>query len=440
MPIERTAGLTAGVATMAVVLAMLASPIARQPWLLPVSLAAVVGGGGILAQACRGRWWALNLLVGLLTVGISLNFRDRPIGEVGLDLQNGSKLVVWSAVFGVAMIRLPAIGGLLRRFPMLCLLLYGAVAMASSAWSPTPAYSFGCAFGLTAYLLFAAVVGEAMPTPEIIRPLTWWLGAFVLLSAISLPVLPDIALAPPDPLEPIRRLQGLSGQPNQLGHQMASVILVMVVAAARRVTGPVRLAAIGLGAAVLLLATQSRSSILAVAGALLITLLRRRPLLWSAFLLLAVALALAAPDHGSDLLARVSRSGDKSEVMTLTGRTDIWSCILGKIAERPFFGYGFNATEAVMTKECWTEASGAAFNAHSMILQCLFGVGLVGSLPLFLFFGWCFHQFLANPVLERDLCFWAQMISGLVEVDTFGGTPTMFTLIFLLLLCAVVRR
>ena len=67
---------------------------------------------------------------------------------------------------------------------------------------------------------------------------------------------------------------------------------------------------------------------------------------------------------------------------TLTGRTDIWAYVMQPIAEKPFFGWGFNgfwmnnnpAALAISNAVRWTVPE-----AHNGLLECLLQLGVFGT-------------------------------------------------------------
>lgn len=426
-----------GLAYGAVLAALWADPFSSVAYWLPLGVPAVAGVALLVVQSCRGRPVALIILLGIVTVGLSLSFRTRELGDVGLDAQNGAKLATWAVILAVALVRLPRIWPLLTHWPMACLLAYCAMGMLSALWSEVPLYSFGSAFGLTAFVLFGAVLAQAMPQDRLMRVLAGWLGLYVAINLLSLVALPAVAVAPPSAEEVAWRVRGVAGHPNVLGHQMVVALLLAATGAMCGWLGPRWAAVLAVGGAGLLVASGSRTSLITGVAVLALVWLRRRPTLLIGGGVVAVVVAgtlLALPsDMVRDLFSSLSRSGDASEMTTLTGRTDIWDFGMDKISRRPWFGYGYNGAEPILTRELVTEDANATVNLHNMYLQSLFCVGLVGSLPLVGLWGGLAGRFVTRPNVERDTFFLCQIFTGLAEVEAFGGTPGMMTLVLIIL-------
>ena len=68
---------------------------------------------------------------------------------------------------------------------------------------------------------------------------------------------------------------------------------------------------------------------------------------------------------------------------SLSGRTNIWSVVVERIGQKPFFGWGFGGMwrpESLPSQEMWREMRFHAYHAHSGYLDLLLQVGIVGLL------------------------------------------------------------
>lgn len=75
--------------------------------------------------------------------------------------------------------------------------------------------------------------------------------------------------------------------------------------------------------------------------------------------------------------------------LTLTGRTGIWSVVLSKIAQHPWFGYGYKGFWRGMNGESidvWYETLFMAPHSHNGFLDLLVELGIVGFSCFFLSF------------------------------------------------------
>jgi O-antigen ligase len=155
---------------------------------------------------------------------------------------------------------------------------------------------------------------------------------------------------------------------------------------------------------------------------------------------LALALGLGFLPPIQDLLMSVSRSGDASEVLTLTGRTDLWSFVLGKVAERPLFGYGFNSAETVLSRD-WYGNADAGYSAHNVLLQSLLTVGIVGTLPFALVYALLIHRWLTEQ--QQTLASYLTpylMILGITEIHIASMPVLLSLVVFLAMASEACRR
>jgi len=69
-----------------------------------------------------------------------------------------------------------------------------------------------------------------------------------------------------------------------------------------------------------------------------------------------------------------------------SGRILVWSKVIKKIAEKPFFGYGRMAMQRTgVASSIWLEYREIFGHPHNAYLQCIFDNGLIGFLPIILF-------------------------------------------------------
>jgi O-antigen ligase len=88
-----------------------------------------------------------------------------------------------------------------------------------------------------------------------------------------------------------------------------------------------------------------------------------------------ILVSLAALFH-EDISVAAARSGDASEVATLTGRTEIWAVVLAMAVEAPVLGYGFGSSLFILSKH--PDLFLAAAHAHNVYLEQLFTGGMIG--------------------------------------------------------------
>ncbi|TCR73228.1 O-antigen ligase [Rhizobium sp. BK376] len=403
---------------------------------LPFGLPLGAGVLLVILAAALGRQWAVASLLVFVVFGLNLSLRTREYGDTGLDWQNGMKLTTWVLIPAICVCNWRQIVHHLQERTVALAVLYGLIALASSLWSLTPAYTAGNAVGLLAYLLLACLAVSVLGVAATLRIFTITLVLFVALALVSAFLLPEMAWLPPSAEETAYRLRGLSGHPNVLGEQAALLVTFAVLSRRQKIIGPWLLAAslvIGFAA---LVATDSRTTTLATIAAWAIIAFREKRL-FTPFAIGGVigglmVLALLATGQFPDiraLLGPLARSGSSAEIMTLTGRTDLWAVGADLIAQKPLLGWGFNGTEALIVGSVGRAFAGDPVNMHNMYMQTVLCMGILGSLPAFAFLAILVGRMVSRPDATRDQIVLLIMIIGLTEVSIFA-TPGLLTLAF----------
>ena len=376
----------------------------------------------------------LIAVLALTVFGLSLSFRDRNLGETSLDLQNGLKLVIWLAILSHCLFHAQKILGLLLSPSGLALSFISLLALASAAWSEKPLYTLACAIGFSAYVGLAGLCLRAFTEGEFYKIVQNLLLAFVGLSLVAAFVVPDLAWQPPSVEETQFRLQGFAANSNNFGRMAALLTLIGIGSFKRdRKITIDTLLAISLGLAGLLL-SGSRTGLFATTFAVSLVSLRfYRHRLFVCLSLMAVLTAvLIFASYGvtlNTLFKGMSRTGLESEILTLTGRTDLWAAAWTLIAERPFFGWGFNGTEERLSLMMGSDFFGAPVNPHQMFLHLALGLGVAGVIPALIFIFYRLKTFIAAPRPLDDLMALFLLMNGMAEVDLFG-TPLFTNVIF----------
>lgn len=411
------------------------STLGAATYAIPVGLSAAgLAAYGLHRAVLRDRW-ALLALLAFAAFVLNISFRTREYGEAGIDWQNGLKIATWLVLLGISVANLRRIAGFVADPVIGPLFCFGVVALLSAAYSPVPAYSAACAVGTLAYLSFACLVAREVGARPLVLTLVWTLAAYLGATWAFAAVSPDAAFAAPHGDEAGHRLQGFSGHANILAKQAVVVVCLALAALHRGYLGRFAgWALVALGAATVL-ATGSRTAAVALALACVLVALKAKRLLLPAALALVPLLGLLALAASSStlldlnaLLGSFSRTGDASEVLTLTGRTELWGAAWQKILERPLLGHGFASFEMIMTRE-WFGAADAAVGAHNTWLQCLFTLGLVGTLPVFGAFAVLLWRWKARPDAMRDVFALFLLVAGMAETEIVA-IPALLNLVF----------
>ena len=401
--------------------------------LLPLALVAAAVAGWVFLLACAGSVPAmLAFLVVLVFVNDAL-FRVRDPGEVGLDWQNAMKFALWAGAGAIGACTLPRSLPLLRGGAMGWLMAYLAFAMLSSFYSAAPVFSFATAFGFASMGLFAAALVVAASEKQIMLAFALSLLAFTLAGWVAYFALPEVgrSLFITSHGTVVERMCGLAGQPNALGNGLAVYIALVFLLWYRDHVGWAVAAMLGGAGLVTLLVADSRTALLAVMAGIAAVILRRSVWLWGSAALGAAVLALLGLSvqlrDVMSLSGGLSRSGDPSELFTLTGRTEIWEFAWDKIVLNPWIGYGYNSSKFILPE--FDGLPGLKVDeAHNMLLQNLLAVGIIGTAPLLCMILQMLVDFVRAPDPRRDVFTFLMLVWGVTVAGAFGSTPTVLSL------------
>lgn len=267
-----------------------------------------------------------------------------------------------------------AVAAALSRVPVLPALVL--LALASTAWSVEPGVTLRRAVAFAAYALLGVVMGVRWSGRELVERLLW-LALLILASSLLFQLaLPGLAVMADG------AWRGAFAHKNVLGQMASFSILILLLGwrhrlLARALLGPALVVAL----LFLLFSRSATSLVVTLIAALGLLLLGRggpSPLAKAALLAFAgAALALAGlwailePEQAVALLGRD---------LTLTGRLPLWDLVLGRVAERPWLGFGYQALFAVPAFADYVllTLGWDAPNAHSGYLEVALGLGWVG--------------------------------------------------------------
>lgn len=405
--------------------------------ILPLVVMGVVGAGVVLVLAvCGSRAATMAFLFVLVFVNDAL-FRVRDPSDIGLDWQNGMKFALWAGAAAIGTGQLARSWPRLQTARMALILLWLGIGLLSSVYSASATYSFSTAFGVLGMLLLAAGMAEVLTEKQALLTLALSLSLFVVAGWVTYFVLPELGRSPFITADGsiVERICGLAGQANALGCSLAVLLAAVFLLWYRRHCGMVVLAPMGLIGIVTLLWADSRTALLAFLIGAAAVVARRSLWRWGSALLagtLGVILIAAFPLK--TLLGAtggLSRSGDPSEMLTLTGRTEIWAFVWDKIELQPWFGYGYNSSKFILP--LFLGLPGLTVDeAHNTWLQNLLGTGIVGTAPLIALVGVQLFLYVRAPDPFRDLLLFIMLVWGITVAGAFGSTPTIMTLMVMM--------
>ena len=326
----------------------------------------------------------------------------------------------------------------LMALPIFCLL--------SAVWSQYPAISFRFGIQLTATVLIAIAMASTTSARAFSR---------ALFGVFSLAMLTSILFG--DVRSDTGAWLGIYGSKNALAGEAATYVIVCTSQILDRTAsnGHRVLAVLGLmiGAMLLLLA-QSTGALIVVPPALfllfsLLVIYRlsvvQRLVAMTFAVLLAAMMALLVTIYADALLDLLLETTGKD--VTLTGRTDLWRIARELIAERPFFGIGYQAfwvkgyAPAEVLWYNFAIESRSGFNFHNTYLSNAVEIGVIGVfLQVVVLYGaalatglWALGTRLAEASLLFVLVAMIVMLS-FVEVNVFF----QFSLRTVIVICAFV--
>jgi exopolysaccharide production protein ExoQ len=410
----------------------------QASWVIftPLIVIGLIVGLWIVARAVSGSTSAIITYLVLIVFISDAQFRARGAGEIGTDWQSLLKFGLWLGAGIIGLANAPPLRSWIGRFGPACWLAYAVMAMISSAYAPAPVYSFGCGFALLCLLPFSLVLITKLSESQFLWILTITLAVFLIVGWGVYYENPRLGTSEFWTYRGIElRMCGLAGQANNLGSICAKylgAIFLLWYTGRCRPRLAVPLAALGI---VTLNFSDARTGMIAVVGAIVAVLLARsmKTLIGATLAAIAGAVTIMVFSLRLDALGgHFSRSGDPTEVFTLTGRLEIWEFVWQKITEHPLFGWGYSASKVLLPEYTGFQDNLMVDTAHNMLLQSLLSVGFVGTLPILAVTLYLSFSLVFRPYPFRDMFFVIVIISAISDTSALGTTPTMLTLLFIM--------
>jgi O-antigen ligase len=400
----------------------------------PVGLAVLLAAAWLVTRAMSGSKHAIMLYLALIVFLTDGQFRARGAGEIGADWQNMMKFALWAGAGAIGFAHMPPIKQLLSRLEPACCLAFVVAAIVSTLYSATPGYTFGCALALLCFFAFAYALVTRLTETEILWTIVGALAVFLLIGWVVYyedPALGTSQFWVNDIIE--LRMCGIAGQANNLAAACAKFLgALFLLWWSRRIKLAVLLPLTALGL-VTLMASEGRTAMLSIMAGIIVVVLARS-LWWAAAALLAGLGALLAATmlslHVDTIANHLSRSGDPSEVFTLTGRLDIWQVVWDKIVQKPLLGWGYNSSKIVLGQFEGFNWGLMVDTAHNMWLQLLLSVGFIGTLPTVIVLVALLWKIIVRPHPFRDFFVVVIIVTGISDAIALGSTPTVLTLMF----------
>jgi O-antigen ligase len=400
----------------------------------PVGLAVLLAAAWLIMRAMAGSKRAIILYLALVVFITDGQFRARGAGEIGADWQNMMKFALWAGAGAIGFAHMPPLKQLLTRLEPACCLAFIAVAIVSTLYSSAAGYTFGCALALLCFFAFAYALVTQLTEAEILWTIVGSLTVFLLIGWVVYYEDPDLGTSQfwvNDIIE--LRMCGIAGQANNLAASCAKfmgALFLLWWTGRIKLVVLLPLAALGL---ITLGASDGRTAMLSIIAGITVVILARSLWLAAAALLGGLAALLAATILSfrvETIANHFSRSGDPTEVFTLTGRLDIWRVVWDKIVEKPLLGWGYNSSKVVLGQFEGFNWGLMVDTAHNMWLQLLLSVGIIGTLPTVVALFALLWKTVVRPFAFRDFFVVVIIVTGISDAIALGSTPTVLTLMF----------
>lgn len=433
----RDVGLTVAVLGICIAVFLVSALGADQlPWapLLPLGL--VVGGVAVwlVLEAIYGSPVAIMLYFAAIAFMTDAQFRVRGAGDISGDWQSALKFLIWLGAGVIGFAHMPPLRTVLRQPGGACWMAYIVVALASSLYSPVPGYSFGCALALLCLFAFSYSLTLRLSESQILWTLLLTLTVFNIGGWVVYYLVPDLGTSAAWTTSGLlMRMCGLAGQATNLGAVCAKAIGAAFVLWYTRRTGWFSALMLGGFAFITLLKSDARTTEIATVLGIGVVIASRASWLVAGCTLGAVSgllLLQTFPELIKMLGSGASRSGDPTEVYTLTGRLEIWEFAWQQIKLSPLLGYGYNSSKAVLGGHIGFENGLMVDSAHNLYLQNLLSVGIVGMIPLIALLVYLTIRCFARPIPWVCYMLAIVLVSSISDTDTIGTTPTLMTVIF----------
>lgn len=253
--------------------------------------------------------------------------------------------------------------------------------MCTSTFTVDWAASFNRGMRTVVIVVFAAYCVERFTPKQILRLLTLSGSILIFSSIIAVFVLPEYGLTNLTGYEGAWR--GAATHKNKLGTSASTLIFLTIFSIRSRAIGKNFGCIILLLSSIVLIKSNSASSIIllisAISAYILFSFINRikqesGKIIVFASILFSISVIYLAQDIFLSLMELTGRDP------TLTGRTDIWAITWELIKHNPIWGYGNNfwTTDSPLREQIWIRLNWASPHAHNTYLDIWFQTGLIG--------------------------------------------------------------
>lgn len=377
----------------------------------------------------------LKLFAILYIVMSTIVWRNRDFSDTSVDLQLLIQFAFWGYGGLLGMLNLPLILRNMKSFFMVTVAAMLTLVLLSSLWSPTFAYSAMSAGLNICFFLFAFSLAQKLEEREIV---------WVITIAALIVVIPSLAMSPfqnsfaevtGEGTGAEDRLRGMTGHPIGLALICSVLILCSVTIFYNRWGSRIfPLLFIAMAVATIWL-TQSRMPLVGALFASIAVPAYRMNIFGRAsgpiFVLMGVMVGIVAASGleffiPKDVLSMLSRTGEAQEILSFTGRSEIWGFVLSRIAERPAFGWGVGTGEYVILPN-FTDPTMNIMHAHNAVLHFTFSTGLTGGMLLVMVLAMMVYRSFKYGSIFSSTLVVMLLLAGLTEAVYANNRPNMMT-------------
>jgi O-antigen ligase len=379
------------------------------------------------------------ILLGIITFVDDAVFRTSDAEKFSFDWQVALRLACCGlcGLYGLVYLR--------KSYPTLThgagllVLAFGAWAIVTVLFSVSGLYSAAAVTALWCAILFVAAVRVEIPPRWIMGSVVTSLLVFLAASWFVYFFIPGMGREEQDIGGGviIVRFGGLQ-HPNGLGSQAALAYAMLLVMGIERFARWRTLVVPLAFAALTAVASDSRTSMLALMVLTVVAILRLQPFAKAAFgLFFVIPFAVALfgfaaatdvlPVNSDRIVSKLSRDGDSSELYSMNSRTVVWDFAIEKIFESPWVGCGYGCQRFIMKDNFFP-----THHAHNLVLNVALGTGYIGAILLVCQLGVLVRRFFGGHNPFSSLLIVAVLLEGFAEGQMFGPTPDAHTVLLLL--------
>ncbi len=435
MPLPRGAGKAlASVSILGFLLSLVLPalfPEAENLWGVPLALVVLVWSIPLMFALLRGEPWAFVLALAALVFITDSSFRARSWADKSVDAQVLARGAIWLGCGAIGALKVYSNRKMFSHGTVLC--TAGLIGMfgLSALWSPTPSYTLQSAVAYSWMFLFGLAAAAVLSEKQFLLAMLIGCGLIVLPSLAIAPFADGFAPPSPGSTGEVGRLRGLTDHPIPLAETATLFTFACVFLRAMLTGWGVRMI-LGLAAMAGLLTaalTLSRLPPLAMLTACLLFFAYRKGggVLLVPTLIVCGGTALTMESVAgfanllpTDVVEIFARSGSSSEILSMSGRLEIWNYVLDLVGEAPLLGHG-HASGMVVLKDF---VGWKITHAHNLYLQALLYGGVVGAVLLSGIIITQLRVFMLDPRPVRDILFLYLLLKGITEQSILSNMPS----------------